>query len=78
MSSKQGCCQLCKSHKIGGKNYIGTPRSKRKPVFQLKYCSHCKVYFDTTEIRCFCCKYQLRPNPRQPYGGRKRNQKPKK
>lgn len=61
------CKNKCASHRIGGENYVGTHRTKTKRIFVLKYCKICKVYYDTTEERCFCCRVQLRSNVRKKY-----------
>lgn len=67
MGTRYECKNNCRSHKIGGDNYVGTHRTKIKRTFVLKYCKICKVYYDTIEDRCFCCRVPLRVNPRKKY-----------
>ena len=61
------CTNVCRNYKIGGDNYVGTPRSCTNPQFILKYCMNCKVYFDTEQNRCECCKTSLRVGLRNKY-----------
>lgn len=58
------CKNKCNSYHISGSDYnqsgLGAPRYPKG----YKYCSICKFYICTNELRCFCCCIQYRTNRR--------------
>lgn len=54
------CKGICSRKKANGSS------NKLRYALGQKFCSICRVYFDTDKLRCECCGTKLRTKPRTP------------